>query len=168
VGTAAQPIVIVGPADHSARFGAPGCCSVVQLRDASFLQLRKLTLEVGSTGIDSGGDSNHVLLENLQIIGDDNGTHTVGIASHGLASDWTIRGDLIGGVETGLRLGNPDGSAPFVAGLIEYNVVVDTTGANLQIAGAAGRAVTIRYNAFSENPSALMRSASRRPPRPSR
>src|SRR6185369_4967973 len=138
-GTAAHPILIVGPADRSAKLGAPDCCSVVQLEDASFLQLRNLTVEVGSTaGLESRGSSHHVLLENIQITGDGGGAHTIGIATEGPASDWTIRRDLIGGVETGLRLGNPDGSAPFVAGLIEYNVVADTTGANVQVAGAAG------------------------------
>ena len=155
-GTAAQPIVIVGPPDHSARLGAPDCCSVVQLRDASFLQIRNLTLEVNSTGIDSSGSSHHVLLENLQIVGSGGGGHTVGIAANGPAADWTIRRDLISGVETGIRLGNADRTAPFSSGLIEYNAVVDTSGANMQIADAVGSAVTIRHNTFSKDFTTLM------------
>src|SRR6185369_7285517 len=91
-GTAAHPILIVGPADRSAKLGAPDCCSVVQLEDASFLQLRNLTVEVGSTaGLESRGSSHHVLLENIQITGDGGGAHTIGIATEGPASDWTIR-----------------------------------------------------------------------------
>ena len=72
-----------------------------------------------------------------------------------------IRGNEIVGAGTGLYLGNSDGSAPFVGGLIEHNLVVDTIGYNLQIKHQrprpdvpglpAGKNVTIiRYNVFSK------------------
>src|SRR3569833_2775623 len=118
-GTAEHPIAIVGPADHSAKLSAPACCAVVRLDGSSFLQLKNLAIEVNGAGVDSSGSSDHVTLENLLIAGDGHHAHSAGIATHGRATDWVIRRDTISGVETGLSLGTPDGSAPFVGGLIE-------------------------------------------------
>jgi hypothetical protein len=162
IGTAAQPIVIIGPADHSARIRVDERCAVVQLEGSSYLQLRNLALEVHCTGIESSGGSQHVALENLQIVGDGRDARTVGIATRGAASDWIIRRDTISGVANGLRLGDADGSAPFVAGLIEYDVVVDAAGENVRIEGAAkgNHATLIRHNAFGTSPSALMNALS--------
>lgn len=160
-GTAMQPIVIVGPADHSAKVRAEACCEVVRLDGASFIQLRNLTLEVDSTGVQSSGRSDHVTLENLRILGNGRGAHTAGIVTQGPASEWVIRRDMIARVERGLSLGNPDGSALFVDGLIEYNVVVDTTRADVEIAGATGtRKTLIRHNAFSDDADTLMSAVS--------
>jgi len=75
----------------------------------------------------------HIVLENLTIIGHGPEQQTVGISTQAPAAFWTIRNNIIVGAGTGLYLGGSDGSAPFVAGLIEANVVVDTTGYNLQI-----------------------------------
>ncbi|WP_245725219.1 hypothetical protein [Nitrosomonas halophila] len=58
-------------------------------------------------------------------------------------------------------MGNSDGSAPFIAGLIEYNLITQTLGYNLQIkhqqprpnlAGmpAGDQVTTIRHNVFSK------------------
>ena len=77
------------------------------------------------------------------------------------AWNWTIRGCTIVGAGTGMYLGNSDGRNPFVAGVIERNVVRDTLGYNLQIKHQApwpdlpglpaGRTVTIiRDNVFSK------------------
>ena len=49
------------------------------------------------------------------------------------AWNWVIRGNTIVGAGTGIYLGNSDGRAPFVAGIIERNLIVDTIGYNLQI-----------------------------------
>src|SRR4051812_9434303 len=59
-GTAARPIVVVGPADHTARLSAPTCCAVVRLDGSSFLQLKNLAIEVNGTGVDSAGSSHDV------------------------------------------------------------------------------------------------------------
>ena len=58
----------------------------------------------------------------------------VGISTNGAPTwNWTIRGNTIIGAGTGMYLGNSDGANPFVAGVIERNVVRDTIGYNLQI-----------------------------------
>jgi hypothetical protein len=72
-----------------------------------------------------------------------------------------IRNSVITGAGTGLYLGNSDGRAPFIGGLIEHNLVVDTIGYNLQIKHQQPRrllhdmpsgnnATTIRHNVFSK------------------
>jgi hypothetical protein len=58
---------------------------------------------------------------------------SVGISTKCPAWDWVVRGNRIIGSGTGIYLGNSDGSAPFIGGLIEGNEVVDSIGYNLQI-----------------------------------
>ena len=76
------------------------------------------------------------------------------------------------GAGTGMYFGNSDGSAPFVAGLIERNVVRDTLGYNLQIkhqkvrpAGVGlptGASVTvIRHNLLSKANNGALREFAR-------
>jgi hypothetical protein len=74
------------------------------------------------------------------------------------------------GAGTGMYLGDSDGSAPFVGGLIERNLIVDTIGYNLQIKHQAprpdlpgipeGRSMTIiRHNVFAKPTAGLASSA---------
>jgi hypothetical protein len=145
-GTAAHPLTVMGPKDRSAVFTALECCSTVELNGTNFLHLKNLTLNVGIVaGVESRGDSHHVTLENLNIAGDEANARTVGIAAHGHVTDWTIRRDVIAGVETGLQF-----DAPAVGGVIEYNVVVDTAGSNLEVP-ANSELTTVRYNAFRDS-----------------
>jgi hypothetical protein len=58
---------------------------------------------------------------------------TVGVATRSTAWDWTLRGNTIIEAGTGMYLGNSDGSAPFVEGVIEGNLFVDTIGYNIEI-----------------------------------
>src|SRR5690606_1857906 len=103
----------------------------------------------------------HITLEGLTIVGHGESQGIIGISTKAPAAFWTIRNNLIIGAGTGMYLGDSDGSAPFVAGTIEGNVVLDTLGYNLQIkqqkvrpesAGLpAGDQVTvIRGNVFSK------------------
>jgi hypothetical protein len=136
-GTASAPIVIRGPDDQSAIFQAQDCCNTVQFNGASYVQVMNLTLDGlhkdGPFGVDANGNTHHITLENLKIINHDGSQQTVGISSKGPAWNWVIRRNTIIGAGTGIYLGNSDGSQPFVAGLIEYNVVLDTTGYNMEI-----------------------------------
>ncbi len=136
-GSAGHPIEIRGPADRSAIFTADACCNTVQLREVAHLVVRNLTLDgsgtVGSFGVDSRGACHDVTLENLYIVNHGGGQQTVGISTKGPAWNWVIRGNTIVGAGTGMYLGDSDGSDPFVNGLIEHNVVLDTLGYNLQI-----------------------------------
>jgi len=136
-GAAGQPIVIEGPADRSARFlGQPGR-NTVELRDVSYLALRNLTLDglntPGVDGVKAHAVTHHVTLENLEIVNHASHQQTVGISTKAPAWAWVIRGNVIRGAGTGLYLGDSNGTAPFVHGLIERNLIVDTIGYGLQI-----------------------------------
>lgn len=136
-GNSRRPILIEGPADRSALFlGRPGR-NTVELRDVSHLELRNLTLDGGNTprvdGVKAHDVTHHVTLENLLIMNHAAHQQTVGISTKAPAWAWTIRGCTIRRTGTGLYLGNSDGSAPFVHGLIECNLIVDTIGYGLQI-----------------------------------
>jgi hypothetical protein len=130
-------VEVRGPDDRSAVFVANSCCNTVQLVGVAYLTIRNLTLDGGDTndsfGVDSRGPSHDVTLENLEIVNHGAGQQTVGISTKGPAWNWVIRRNRIIGAGTGMYLGNSDGTAPFVNGLIEYNVVLDTRGYNLQI-----------------------------------
>ena len=136
-GTPDAPIEIRGPADRSAIFKANDCCNTVQLTDVAYVAIRNLTLDgagtAGPFGVDSRGASNDVTLENLTIRNYGANQQVVGISTKGPAWNWVIRSNMIIGAGTGMYLGDSDGSDPFVNGLIERNVVVDTRGYNLQI-----------------------------------
>ena len=136
-GTAAQPIVITGPDDQSAVFTANDCCNTVQLDSVGFLAIRNLTLNGAGTngafGVDARGTSHDVTIENLKIINYGGDQQVVGISTKGSAWNWVIRRNTIIGAGTGMYFGNSDGTSPFVNGLIEHNLVVDTIGYNMQI-----------------------------------
>jgi hypothetical protein len=136
-GTAGAPIVIRGPHDQSAVFKAADCCNTVQLADASHVEVRNLTLDgagtSGPSGVDARGLCHDITIENLRIVNYGANQQIVGISTKGPAWNWVIRRNTIVGAGTGMYLGRPDGTAPFINGLIEYNVVLDTLGYNLQI-----------------------------------
>jgi hypothetical protein len=164
-GTASAPITIKGPSNRSAVFKANDCCNTVQLQDVSYVRVRNLTLDGAGTngafGVDARGVTHHVTLENLNIYNYGGSQQVVGISTKGPAWNWVIRGNRIIGAGTGMYLGNSDGTSPFVAGTIEYNVVRDTIGYNLQvkhqlprptgIGMPTGQSRTlIRHNVFSK------------------
>ncbi len=121
-GTAELPIVVRGPDDQSAVFKADDCCNTVQLENVSHIEIRNLTLDGAGTngafGVDSRGTSHDITLENLKIINYGADQQVVGISTKGPAWNWVIRRNTIIGAGTGLYLGNSDGTAPFVNGLI--------------------------------------------------
>lgn len=145
-GTPAQPIVVSGPDDQSAVFTSRACCSTVQLEDTSYVQVMNLTVDAGtrdgSAGVNSRGYSHHITLENLMIVGHGGGAQTAGISTSGTASDWTIRHNTIVSTARGLDFSNAEGNTPFVGGVIEYNVMVDTVDQPME---AAQRTV-MRHN----------------------
>ena len=58
----------------------------------------------------------------------------MGISTNGGTTwDWVIRHNIITNAGTGMYLGNSPGSEPFIHGLIEHNLIVDTIGYNFQI-----------------------------------
>ncbi len=140
-GEPGNPIVITGP-----ETGKPAifegsreqAWNTVQISKSSYLTLRHLKLDgLGVPYIDavnSTGITHHITLEHLEIVG--HGAHqlTVGIATRGPAWDWVIRRCKIVGAGTGMYLGNSTGKNwPFVGGLIEHNLFMDTVGYNTQL-----------------------------------
>lgn len=165
-GTAAQPIVIAGAADQSSVIVARDCCNTVQLDNgAAYIEIRNLTLDGanidGPFGVDARGNTHHITLENLRIINHGAQQQVVGISTKGPAWNWIIRRNTIIGAGTGIYLGNSDGTQPFVAGIIENNLIVDTLGYNLQVKQQQPRPTgiglptgnsrtIIRHNVFSK------------------
>ncbi|HEU4724803.1 MAG TPA: hypothetical protein VFU59_05820 [Candidatus Eisenbacteria bacterium] len=139
-GTASAWIVIMGPAS-----GPPAtitttstCCNTVQLGGTSYVALKNITIDsAGLSAIDGlnakGNPTHHILIENCTFIGQDAGQGTVGISTKSPAWNWTIRGNRIIEAGTGLYLGNSDGTQPFIAGIIEGNLVQNTIGYNMEI-----------------------------------
>lgn len=139
-GTAQAPIVVTGPDDaQPAILLARAGRNTVSIVNSSHVTVRNLTLDGAGLPVDGvkceghAQWAHHITLANLDIRGHGNNQQTVGISTKCPAWGWVIRGNRIVGAGTGIYLGNSDGNAPFVGGLIEHNVILDTTGYNLQI-----------------------------------
>ena len=117
------------------------CCNNIQLGNTAYVEIKNLTIDANSeqvnTSVDAinakGGMTHHILIENCLIRGVSYHQQTVGISTKSTAWNWTIRNNTIVGAGTGIYFGSSDGSAPFVAGVIEGNLFVDTIGYNMQI-----------------------------------
>lgn len=145
-GRAGQPIVVEGPSEGArARFIARPGANTVSLVDVSHLTIRNLELDgrnLPVDGVKAEGHSryaHYISLEHLHIHDHAASQQNVGISSKCPAFGWIIRGNRIERVGTGMYLGNSDGRAPFVGGLIEGNQIVDTVGYNLQVKHQAPR-----------------------------
>jgi uncharacterized repeat protein (TIGR01451 family) len=162
-----QCIVIEGPAAGSpAVFTARSCCNTVSIQDSSYVAIRNLELDGQDIPVDAvkvespSGYAHHLLLENLYIHGHGADQQIVGINTKGIAWNVVIRRCRIVAAGTGIYLGDSDGSAEFVNGLVEHNLIVDTIGYNMQIKHQNGRntgagipasaTTTIRHNVFSK------------------
>lgn len=169
-GTEADPIIISGPAGGGAIFEGNGCCNTVEIADSSYVTVRAITVD--GKGIDGvfgvsakGGPGNtvhHITIEDCVFVGQNASQQTVGISTKTPTFGWIIRRNVIDGAGTGLYLGNSNYEEPFVGGLIEYNLIKNTIGYNMQIknqnawpshpALPSGDAKTvIRHNVFIKN-----------------
>jgi hypothetical protein len=167
-GLPGSEIVIEGPAEGGeAVFIAQDGTITISLIDVAHVTIRRLRLEGRGARAHAvvaegrGRYAHHVTLEDLRISGYDAGQGYVGISTKVPAWNWIIRRNHISDTGTGMYLGNSDGNAPFVAGLIEGNVVERTLGYNLQIKHQLPRpalagmpqspsATVIRDNVFSK------------------
>jgi hypothetical protein len=149
------------------RFLAQRGHNTVSILDSSFVEIQGLDLEGRDLPVDAvnagsrGRYAHHITVEDLLIRGYGADQQEVGISTKCPAWSWVIRGNLIVGAGTGMYLGNSDGTAPFIAGMIEHNLVRDTRGYNLQIKHQnsrpelpgmpTGPSITvIRHNVFSK------------------
>ncbi len=167
-GTAADPIVIeASEPKRPPRFVAQPGSNTVSLVNVRHLVLRRLELDGRNLPVDAvkaegySAYADYVTLEGLHVHDYAASQQNVGISTKCPAYGWTIRGNRIERVGTGMYLGDSDGSDPFVAGVIEDNSIGDTLGYNLQIKHQnarptdvglpSGRSTTeIRYNVFSK------------------
>lgn len=167
-GVASSPIVVSGPVEGpQAVFVARNGRNTISLKNASFITIRHLVLDGRGRNADAvkaestGRYAHHITLENLIIKDYDRGQQIVGISTKCPAWGWVIRGNVIENVGTGIYLGDSDGSAPFVGGLIEHNVIRGTIGYNLEIKRQSARpdvpgmpveqrVTIIRHNIFSK------------------
>jgi len=167
-GTAEHPIVISGPeTGEPARFLARAGANTVSLSDAAHITIRHLTLDgqqLNVAGVVAEAPSawtHDITLEHLYIHNHDGSQGNTGITTRSPAWNWVVRNNIIRDVGTGLYLGRPDGSGPFIGGLIENNLIAATLGYNMQIKHQEQRAAVpgmpeepretvIRYNVFSK------------------
>jgi hypothetical protein len=139
-GTPSAWIVITGPES-----GLPAtittestCCNTVQLGGTSYLALKNLIIDSAGfdaiDGINAKGNPTHdILIENCSLVGQSSHQGTVAISTKSPAWRWTIRGNRIIEAGTGIYLGNSDGTQPFIAGIIEGNLFLNTIGYNMEI-----------------------------------
>lgn len=139
-GEPTRSILIEGPASGArARFIARRGANTLSLGDVRHIHIRNLELDGVNFPVDAVKAEGHaryahfVSLETLYIHDHAASQQNVGISTKCPAFGWVIRGNCIERVGTGMYLGNSDGSAAFVAGLIEHNHIADTLGYNLQI-----------------------------------
>ena len=168
-GAAGNPIVIRGSRDAPATLVARlNASTIISIVNSSHVEIRHLELD--GRGLDVGAVkaegyaawAHHITLEDLHIHSLGADQQIVGISTKCPAWGWVIRNNVIVGAGTGMYLGQSDGSAPFVAGIIEHNLIVDSIGYNLQIKHQNGRpmitgmpeqkSVTIiRHNVFAKS-----------------
>jgi hypothetical protein len=110
----------------------------VEISNSSFVAVQNLTIDSksidGVFGISAkNGVVHDILIQNNTLIGQNGGQQTDGISTKVPTWNWVIRHNTIVGAGTGLYLGNSDGSDPFIAGIIENNLIQDTIGYDMEI-----------------------------------
>ena len=136
-GTAAAPITFDGSNQAAVILGTPSA-NTVEIDNASYLVFQNFTVNSNylNDGIKAQNDGNASwathditikdnLIENAELYGNDPG-QTVGINTKCIAWNWTIEGNTINNCGCGLYLGYPDGTTPFINGVIEGNTIENT------------------------------------------
>ncbi len=167
-GEAGRPIIIEGEASGRGTvfLGRLGT-NTVSIKDSAYIVVRSLSLDGAGLPVDavkaegSAKFAHHITLERLTIVNHGSDQQIVGISTKCPAWSWVIRDNVIRGAGTGIYLGNSDGGAPFIGGIVEHNLIVDTIGYNLQIKHQLVRPegigmpletmqTVIRHNVFSK------------------
>lgn len=167
-GTAAAPITITGPTTGAMPvLLGRSTHNTVRLANASHIVLRRLDIDGrdrGGAGVAVQGPCHHITIEDCYLHGFGGNQQIVAISTTGQPTwGWIVRRNLIVGAGTGMYFGNSTGDSPFVAGLVEYNVVRDTIGYCMQVKHQApwgavpagmptGKTTTIiRHNVFAKS-----------------
>jgi hypothetical protein len=170
-GVPGRCITITGPAGDrpAVIFGEIGN-RTVQIIDSSYIVITNLVIDgrglPGADGIKAVASAHpathHIVLDGNLIIGAGANQQTDGITTKTATWNWVIRRNTILSAGTALYLGDSDGTAPFIAGLIENNLVVDPIGYGMQIKYQIARpelsgmpevppSTIIRYNIFKKS-----------------
>ncbi|MBI5532183.1 MAG: right-handed parallel beta-helix repeat-containing protein [Deltaproteobacteria bacterium] len=166
-------ITITGPQSGPPAIIEPkssGCCNNVEITNSSYVAIRNLTVDSkgmdGIFGISAKGSTSnlvhHITVEGCTVTGVGGSQQTVGISTKAPTWGWVIRGNRILGPGTGMYLGNSNGADPFIAGLIENNLIQDPIGYCMQIKYQQPRpdvpgiptgdsTTIIRHNVFIKN-----------------
>ena len=114
--------------------------STVEIVSSSYIVLANLTIDslgLGGDGIKAPrtahAATHHIVLDGNLIMGVGAGQQNDGISTKTPTWGWVIRRNAILGAGTGIYLGDSDGSSPFVAGIIENNLVLDPLGYCMEI-----------------------------------
>ncbi len=125
-----------------------GCCNIVEISNSSYVAIECLYLDgmhvAGSFGISAKGETSNLVhdirIESCTLVNmdndgdpDDMGQQDDGISTKTPTWGWIIRHNKILGAGTGMYLGNSDGSDPFIAGVIDDNLVDKPTGYCIEI-----------------------------------
>src|ERR1700719_4382862 len=141
-GVPGRCITITGPAGDrpAVIFGKIGN-RTVEIIDSNYVVVSNLVIDgrglPGADGIKAVASphpaTHHIVLDGNLIIGAGATQQTDGITTKTPTWNWVIRRNTILSAGTALYLGDSDGTAPFIAGLIENNLVVDPIGYGMQI-----------------------------------
>lgn len=135
-------ITVTGPAsDAPAVIVGDSAANTVEIWNCSYVAIENLRIDSrgipGAFGVSAKGGSDnsthHIRLEGNTFVGQDGGQQTDAISTKIPTWEWVIRYNKILGAGTGMYLGNSDGTDPFVAGVIENNLIRDTIGYNIEI-----------------------------------
>jgi len=134
-------ITVAGPAagPRAVIAGQPGH-NTVEIVDSSYIVVGNLTIDslgMGGDGIKAPRAAHpathHIVLDGNLITGVGTFQQTDGISTKTPTWNWVIRRNTIVDAGTGIYLADSDGSSPFVAGIIENNLVVNPVGYCMEI-----------------------------------
>ncbi len=135
-------ITIEGPAAglRARIVGEPGF-NTVTIEESSYVVLRNLVIDSAGIPAANGikalrlrpGATHHIIIDGNLILGAGANQQNDGISTKTPTWDLIIRRNTIIAAGTGLYLGNSDGREPFIAGIIENNLVLDPIGYGMEI-----------------------------------
>lgn len=132
-------ITIKGPdSGERARILPTGGNNTIEIRGSAYVAIENLVIDGQNWdsifAISASGDPSHdIRIENCEIVGHGANQGTVAISTKTTVWNFIIRRNKIIGSGTGMYLGDSDGNQPFIAGLIEYNLFLDSRGYNAQL-----------------------------------
>lgn len=135
-------ITITGPSSGPpALIAGEAGSNTVEIMNSSYVAIESLRINSrnipGAFGISAkGGLQNHthdIRIQGNVLVGQGGNQQTDGISTKIPTWGWIICNNQILQAGTGIYLGNSDGTQPFVHGLIENNLIQDTTGYDMEI-----------------------------------